>query len=163
MAKIDKSFVKKEYLLLAMNCVSNARQLRQEAKILIASKLYPRAFFLSFTALEELAKAILLIKNESSTDKFSNLIKHELKIGEIIKIIEKYHGKKFTESDKEEVKKRIIQMREDTLYTRLKPTPDDKYKPDNLYWRKRAISFSKYLDNYLDGLLEKIEVVLNES
>jgi AbiV family abortive infection protein len=162
MEKLDKTFVSKNGLMLAVECIKNAKELKKESEALMNKGAYSRAFFLAYTGLEESAKAILLIQNSSDMSKINILVDHKMKISEIIKIIESHLRSPFPTKDKEILKKRIGQMREDALYTRLKPTPNDRYCPDNSYWQKRAKAFIVYLDKYLDDLTEKVQKIFKE-
>ena len=47
---------------------------------------------------------------------------------------------------------RLVNMREDSLYTRLKETPNDKFRPDDKYWEKRYKSYSQTLDEILKNI-----------
>ncbi len=162
MKKIDKAFVLNNNLLLAVECLRNAKELKQESQNLRARGAFARAYFLAYTGLEESAKAILLVQSNLNLIKINALVDHKMKIAEIIKIIEIYLQITFPLKDKSIMGERIMQMREDSLYTRLKPTPKEKYCPDNEYWQKRAKSFISYLDKYLSDLTKKMQKVLNE-
>lgn len=148
---IDANFIASKKTAIMSNCFKNSLLLTREAKILMKERAYARAHFLIITALEELAKATMLVflDNTSQTEDFRGLISHKLKAVKIIEIITKYSNQRFTDIDKEKLSFRIVKMREDTLYTRLKPTQEDQFMPDNNYWEKRAIIFYEYLNKYI--------------
>lgn len=158
MSKIDNKLISQYYPVLMAACVDNAKELNQEAKLLLRNGACSRAFFLAYCGLEELAKAALLHEGGSNTSKMNSLTLHEMKIPEIVKLIENFADAKFKTSEKPRLEKRLKQMREDALYVRLKSTPGDNYKPDNNYWKKRAKIFSAYLDLNLKKL--QITIVL---
>lgn len=157
MNKVDKKFVISNKLPIVRCCFLNTLLLRKEAGILMKNGSYARAHFLIITALEEVAKATMIMGKKIETKSFQDLIDHKFKTIEIVKIIAKYFKYKLTEDEKRKMSSRIIRMREDALYTRLKPTPKDQFMPDDRYWRKRAIIFCNYLDKHTTEILKLIK------
>jgi AbiV family abortive infection protein len=152
MDKIDGKFIISKKLSIIRSCFINALLLKREAEILMDNSAYARAHFLIITALEEIAKAAMIIDKNIETEKFRDLIDHKLKAIEIVEIITKYSKFKPTEDEKRIMGSRITRMREDALYTRLKPTQKDQFLPDDKYWKKRAITFCNYLDKHIANI-----------
>jgi len=150
--KINKEFIEKNKNLIISASVDNAKRLYNDAKLLMDNKSYATAHGRIIEALEELAKASLLKKDNFSALK--NLANHNKKAIEIMNLSAQcYQIPTLSQGKVKWAQERIPQMREDSTYVRLKPTRDNKIKPDNTYWRKRAKSFF----NFLKDILEKME------
>ncbi len=154
MNKVNGKFIISKKSSIVTSCFKNALLLRWEAGILMKSDVgaYARAHFLIITALEELAKGKMIVNSKTEEENFQSLVDHKLKAIEIVEIITKYSEFKPTENEKREMGLRITKMREDALYTRLKPTPKDQFMPDNKYWKKRAVAFCSYLDKHIGDI-----------
>jgi len=100
-------------------------------------------------ALEEIAKASLIKKDDFSN--LEDLVNHGKKAIEIMNLSAECYKIPILSQDRIEwAQERIPQMREDTTYVRLKPTPNNKIRPDDKYWKKRAQSFFKFLSDILE-------------
>ena len=136
MDKIDRKFIISNKTVIVRHCFINALCLRREAGILMDKNAHARAHFLIIAALEEIAKAVMIMNKEIETKGFKSLVDHKSKALEIVKIIANYFKYNLTEDAKKEMSSRIVRMREDALYTRLKPTPENQFRPDDKYWEK---------------------------
>ena len=149
MASIDKDYILRKRELIIRSCFTNGVALATEAEILIRNKRYARAHFLCITALEEFAKAYILLHKKIDIETLKALTSHQLKAREIAELVaellQQELGIKTKESSKIMQASRIHEMRQDTLYVRLLPTKYDAILPDNTYWKKRALNFFGYL------------------
>jgi len=146
--KIDKKFIRENKELIISASIDNAKRLYKDAELLINNRSYATAHGRIIEALEELAKASLLEKDNFSA--LEDLIKHDRKAVEIMNLSAQCC--EIPTLSQERIKwgrERIPQMREDSTYVRLKPTQSDDIKPDNKYWKKRATSFFNFLKNIL--------------
>lgn len=82
---------------------------------------------------------------------------HKKKSIEIVQLSAGCYHTPVTESLLEEAKLRVPQMREDSLYVRLKETPNNEIKPSNRYWKKRALGYFKFLNDILKNIDHKNE------
>jgi len=160
--KIDPNYVIKNRLQIKEKSIKNAKEMLSEAIILRKHGKFCRALFLIITSLEELAKASLVVNIDSRIpDSFNTLVDHKMKLDEIVKLVNKTYK---TNIKKEDIiwarNNRLLEMREDVIYTRLKPKlkkdgkEDNEYPmfPKNGYWQKRAKSFLKKLENIIKYL-----------
>ncbi|MBI4090590.1 MAG: AbiV family abortive infection protein, partial [Candidatus Komeilibacteria bacterium] len=149
--KFDEPFVRMHKEKIAFDALENANALMNEAQLLISRKFYARAAFLCITSLEELAKVVVLSEKKINTKLLKSLIRHELKAPIIMDLVQElllYETSIFVgEEQKQRMIDRLPKMREDTLYTRLKETKKNSFRPNNLYWKKRALNLYGYLAN----------------
>jgi len=150
--KVDKNFVRNNKELIISSSIENAKRLYNDAKLLMDNKSYATAHGRIIEALEELAKASLLKKDNFSA--LEDLASHNKKAIEIMNLSAQCYQIPILSQEKIKwAQQRIPQMREDSTYTRLKPTRGNKIKPDNNYWRKKA----KALFRFLQDILEKLK------
>ena len=140
-------------------CEENAVELLEEAEILFAKKRYARAFFLAFTALEEIGKSQLVadyltdcISEEEFQDAFR---KHAIKVSYLYRYIlvpdEIGQEEARIEYDKEESKDNI-RRRMESLYVSL--TDNHKVsKPKDNIDRNTAMEMIDEVKEHLSSII----------
>jgi len=152
--KIDKKFIGENKQLIINSSIDNAERLYKDAKLLMDNESYATAQGRIIEALEELAKASLLEKDNFSA--LEDLIKHDRKAIEVMNLSAQcYQIPTLSQERIKWAQERIPQMREDSTYVRLKPMRGNNIKPDNKYWKKRAKSFF----NFLGDILKKSKAI----
>jgi len=154
--KYDLDFVKNNIDEIKRQTILNARKLFEEARLLGSHGHGSRALFLLIAALEELAKFSILDQDFLDENQLSRATSHNLKVDEIVKILSGAFGLNLDKKDTSWTKdNRIVEMREDVLYVRLKPHPTGKnypLYPKEDYWGKRSWRLfsliSEVLKNY---------------
>lgn len=143
MLKTDESFIKNNLKELINKAFENSKRLLEGAKILKEKQHFCSSLFLSISALEELAKWHFLKQDNVNFDNLEKITTHSFKIDEIVKIFKEItNNSQFKKEDSDWLKKyRILEMRQDVLYVRLRLRNNDKKYPifpKEGYWQKRA-------------------------
>lgn len=140
-------------------CKENAVELLDEAEILFRQKRYARAFFLAFTALEEVGKSQLVadyltdcISEEEFRDAFK---KHDLKVAYLYRYVsvpdkigqEEAKIRYNVEDSKDE-----IRLRMNSLYVSL-TNKHEVLKPEDKVDRKTAMDMIEEVKEYLNLML----------
>ena len=153
--KIDTKYVMKNKLLIEKESVENAKRLFEEAIILKEHQKFCRALFLAIASLEEIAKASL-VKNvdDKIPASFNAIVNHKMKLDEIVQLVNRAYKTSIKKEDIPWAKdNRLMEMREDVIYRRLRLHKKDKEYPmfpKEDYWQKRAKAILKKVENVLE-------------
>lgn len=155
--KIPKG--KRNLLALYHACKENAVELLEEAQVLFNQKRYARAFFLAFTALEEIGKSQLVadyLTNCTSEEEFRDAFKkHDLKIAYLYRyiLVPDRIGQEEAklEYDISESKDNI-RLRNKSLYVSLTDNHEISKPKDNIV-RKTAMEMIEEVKEHLNSIL----------
>lgn len=126
MEKYDLNFVQKNLPRIKKCAIANARRLYNEATILFGNRCHCRALFLYIAALEELAKYSILSSKQLDEIVLDRAVNHKMKCDELVKVINICFHKSYKKKDIELLKNdRVVELREDSLYVRLKRREKD--------------------------------------
>lgn len=156
--KINYKFIKDHQHEIVSACIENAKKKAKDAKLLMDSGSYSTAHATLIIALEELAKANLLNKDDFKQEMVGLLLDHKAKASEIMAVSGYCYDLAIRQSDHDWAQKRIPQMREDCLYTRLTETKNNQFCPDDNYWCKRTKPFY----NFLQKAIKKVEELIKK-
>jgi len=169
-SKFEIGIVRRHKTSISNAALSNSKRLFIEGEILMSKGHFARACHLFISGLEEFCKYLFISltpKDRISEKILKQLSNHESKAESILIIIDRLFslatgtntGKTIVERARElAIKRRLYRIRaqrmgkmlEDTMYSRMKQTPNDQFEPDNNYWGKRAKYFHKILKVLID-------------
>ena len=164
-SKFEIGIVRKHKTSISNAALSNSKRLLVEGELLMSNKHFARACHLFISGLEEFCKYLFISltpKDRIDEKMLKRLSNHESKAENILVIIDRLFslaigtptGKTILERARElAIKKRLYKIRarrmsemlEDTMYSRMKQTPNKNFEPNNDYWEKRAKYFHKIL------------------
>ena len=170
MEKDETGKLKYQYFKLYKQAHKNGADLLNDARILFEEEKYPRAYFLAFTALEEIAKS------QAAADVFTGLIPinefekcyldHKKKIGRM-KWAHKDagsfpHNKKWIGPDRDDIEivdpqEPIYEKRQNSLYVKLDDRSDLITVPDDCISKKDATDIVHIMEVALERIWESTE------
>jgi len=150
--KVGRNFSPK-YFELYRTCLSNAWDLLEEAEILANNQRYARAYFLAFTAAEEVGKALVVadwIYGLVAKQEFEMAFrKHNVKLSYLESVLSAAHGE--PEGDQETLRQ-DVQRRMASLYVG-KSKEDTAIQPTHQVPKELALEMIAKVQEHLNSIL----------